>query len=119
MDYDLYTDEQIVNGILHGDRSLTEYFFHKKCSRLLAYILYSVFDGQQDCRALESELFLHIAHNDWHKLRQFEYRSSLLAYVSVIAVRFFQKKTRYDDRFPTWRCTIRETPSDDEHQFLR
>ena len=92
MDYDLYTDEQIVNGILAGDRPLTEYFFHRKCSKLLAYILYSVFDGQQDCRALESELFLHIAHDDWHKLRQFEYRSSLLAYISVIAVRFFQRK---------------------------
>ena len=92
MDYDLYTDEQIVNGILAGDRPLTEYFFHRKCFKLLAYILYSVFDGQQDYRALESELFLHIAHNDWYKLRQFEYRSSLLAYISVIAVRFFQRK---------------------------
>ncbi len=92
MDYDLYNDEQIVNGILQGDRSLTEYFFHQKCSRLLAYILYNVFGGQQDVRALESELFLHIAHNDWYKLRQFEYRSSLLGYISVIAVRFFQRK---------------------------
>jgi len=92
MDYDLLDDHEIVNGILQGDQILTEYFFHRKCSRLLAYILYSVFDGQQDVRALESELFLYIAHNDWYKLRQFEYRSSLLGYISVIAVRFFQRK---------------------------
>lgn len=92
MDYNLYTDEQIVSGILQGDRQLTEYFFHRKCSRLLVFILYSVFDGQQDVRALESELFLLIAQDDWYKLRQFEYRSSLLTYISVIAVRYFQKK---------------------------
>lgn len=100
MDYDLYSDDQIVNGILSGDRPLIEYFFHRKCSRLLVYILYSVFDGQQDVRALESELFLHIANNDWYKLRQFEYRSSLLAYISVIAVRFFQKKRASLIEFP-------------------
>ena len=92
MDYDLYTDEQIVNGILQGDRPLTEYFFHEKCSKLLAYILYSIFDGRQDYCALESELFLLIAQDNWYKLRQFEYRSSLLTYITVIAVRFFQRK---------------------------
>lgn len=92
MDYDLYTDEQIINGIIQGDRPLMGYFFHKKCSKLLVYILYNIFDGLQDIRALESELFLYISENDWKKLRQFEYRSSLVTYISVIAVRFFQKK---------------------------
>lgn len=92
MDYDLYTDEQIVNGILQGDRLLTEYFFYRKCSGLLTYILLNVFDGNIDHRELVSELYLFVAYNDWQVLRNFQYRSTLMTYISVVAMRFFQKK---------------------------
>lgn len=92
MDYDLYDDEQLVNGILNNDRSLIEYFFQKKCSKLFSYIIMNVFDGNIDKRELVSELYLFMAHNDWHVFRQFEFRSSLMTYVSVVAIRFFQKK---------------------------
>lgn len=92
MEYENYTDVEFVNGILSGDDKLIEYFFQKKCSKLLSFILYNVFDGHQDKRELLNELFLYMSDNDWNKLRQFEYRSSLMTYISVIAVRFFQKK---------------------------
>lgn len=92
MNYDLYDDKQLVNGILNNDRPLIEYFFQKKCSKLFRYILINVFDGRIDKRELLSELYLHLASNNWMVLRQFQYRSSLMTYVSVIAVRFFQKK---------------------------
>lgn len=92
MNYDLYEDEQLVNGILNNDRPLIEYFFQKKCSKLFAYILLNVFDGNIDKRELVSELYLFIANNDWAVIRKFQYRSSLMTYVSVVAVRFFQKK---------------------------
>lgn len=92
MDYDRYTDEQIVDGILNNDMPLIKYFFTKKCSSLLAYILMSVFDGSIDKRELVSELYLFMAQNDWQVFRNFQYRSSLMTYVTVVAVRFFQKK---------------------------
>ena len=92
MDYENYSDEQIVNGILDNDRPLIEYFFTKKCSKLLLFIMKEVFHYKVDIRALESELFLYIASDNWKKLRQFEYRSSLLTYISVISVRFFLKR---------------------------
>lgn len=92
MDYELYDDEQLVNGILNSNRSLIEYFFQKKCSKLFAYILLNVFDGNIDKRELVSELYLFMANNDWAVIRKFQYRSSLMTYVSVVAVRFFQKK---------------------------
>ncbi len=92
MDYDLYDDKQLVNGILNNDRPLIEYFFQKKCSKLFAYILMNVFDGNIDKRELVSELYLFMANNDWSVFRKFQYRSSLMTYISVVAVRFFQKK---------------------------
>lgn len=92
MDYDLYDDEQLVNGILNNDRPLIEYFFQKKCSKLFSYILLNVFDGNIDKRELVSELYLFMANNDWQVFRKFQFRSSLMTYVSVVAVRFFQKK---------------------------
>ena len=92
MDYDLYNDRQIVEGILSNDKQLIGYFFNKKCSKLLSYIILNVFDGHVDQRELVSELFLHLAKDDWYKVRQFDFRSKLMTWVTVVAIRFFQKK---------------------------
>ena len=92
MNYELYDDKQIVDGILSNDKQLIGYFFNKKCSKLLSYIILNVFDGHVDQRALVSELFLHLAKDDWYKVRQFDFRSKLMTWLSVVAIRFFQKK---------------------------
>lgn len=92
MDYSLYDDRQIVDGILSNDKQLIGYFFNEKCSKLLAYIILNVFDGHVDRRELISELFLYLAKNDWYKVRQFDFRSKLMTWLSVVSIRFFQKK---------------------------
>ena len=92
MDYNLYDDKQLVNGILNNERPLIEYFFQKKCSKLFAYILLNVFDGNIDKRELVSELYLFMAQNDWQVFRKFQFRSTLMTYVSVVSVRFFIAK---------------------------
>ena len=92
MNYNLLDDHELVDGILNNDNGIIEYFFNKKCSRLFSYILFSVFDGEIDKRELVSELFIFMHNNNWQVLRRFQYRSSLMTYVTVVAVRFFQKK---------------------------
>lgn len=92
MEYDLLDDHELVDGILSNNKPLIEYFFTKKCSGLITYILMNVFDGHIDKRELISDLYLFIAHNDWQVFRQFQFRSTLMTYVSVISVRFFIKK---------------------------
>jgi hypothetical protein len=92
MEYDSYTDKEIIDAIIKNNRAVIEYFFCKKCSKLLSYIAYAIFDSQVDCKELLSEFFLYIAQNDWYKLKQFDYRSSLHTWISVVASRFFQKK---------------------------
>lgn len=92
MDYSKLSDRQIVDGILNNNKSVLEYFFTKKCSPLLSYILQNVFDGNIDKRELVSELYLFLTQNDWQVFRKFQFRSTLMTYVSVVSVRFFISK---------------------------
>lgn len=92
MDYKLYDDHALVDGILNNDGKLIEYFFKEKCSGLFAYIIVNIFDGNVDKQDLSQELFLYLARNNWYKVRQFDFRSKLMTWVTVVAVRFFQKK---------------------------
>ena len=94
MDYELYDDRALVDGILNNDGKLIEYFFNKKCSGLFAYIIVNIFDGNVDKQDLSQELFMYLATNDWYKVRQFDFRSKLMTWVTVVAVRFFQKKRK-------------------------
>ena len=90
--YTIYSDRQIVEGIVNNEKPIIEYFFLKKCPKLLIYIANSVFDDRVDYRELFGELYLYLAKDNWAVFRQFQYRSSLMTYMSVVAVRFFQKK---------------------------
>ena len=90
--YSNYTDKQLVDGILKNDKPLIDYFFNEKCSKLFSYIVLNVFDRRIETNELVSELFLYLASNDWYKIRQFDFRSKLMTWVSVVAIRFFQKK---------------------------
>lgn len=92
MDYDLLDDHELVDGILNNDKKIIEYFFQTKCSKLISYILINVFDGNIDKREITNELYVFMAEKDWNVFRIFEFRSKLMTYVSVVAVRFFQKK---------------------------
>lgn len=98
MDYDLLDDHELVNGIINNDKGIVKYFFAKKCSGLFSFILMNIFDGNVDVRELISELYLFLADNDWSAFRKFQFRSTLMTYVSVISVRFFiHKRTQLLD----------------------
>lgn len=87
-----YTDKEIIDGILRNDAMIIEHFFFKECKPLFAYIVRSVFDGKQEINELINELYLYLQHDNWYKVRQFDYRSQLITWISVVAIRFFQKK---------------------------
>lgn len=56
------------------------------------YIIHKVFNRQAEKDELVNELYLYLQADDWHKLRQFDYRSRLTTWMKVVAIRFFQKK---------------------------
>lgn len=87
-----YSDRDIVEGILSNNPTIIEHFFFRECKPLFVYIIRSVFDGGQEINELVNEFYLYLQHDDWCKVRQFDYRSKLLTWMSVVAIRFFQKK---------------------------
>lgn len=86
-----YSDRQVVDGILMNDEKIIEYFFFDVCKPMFKYIVHTIFDDNVDREELISELFLYLQHKDWYKIRQFDFRSKLATWVSVVAVRFFRK----------------------------
>lgn len=92
IDYANYDDHQLVASILNNEIGAIQYLFNVRCSGLFAYIIENIFDGNIDKRELPQELFLYLAKNKWYKVRQFDFRSKFITWVSVVAVRFFQKK---------------------------
>lgn len=95
MDFDLLDDHELIDGILNNDSRTINYFFNKKCSKLFGYIIINVFDNNLEKKEeLANELFIYLAKDNWHKVRQFDFRSQLMTWISVVAVRFFQKKRK-------------------------
>ena len=94
MNYKDYDDRQLVAAILNNEIGAIQYFFNEKCSGLFAYIIVNTFDGNVAKQDLTQELFWYLAKNNWYKLRQFDFRSKLITWVTVVAVRFFQKKRK-------------------------
>lgn len=86
MTYDLYTDKQLVDGLIQNDKPTIEYFFCKKCSRLFSYIVYSVYGGMATLNELVNEFYLYIAADNWKKVRQFDFRSKLMTWIGVVAI---------------------------------
>ncbi len=87
-----YNDKEIVEGILADNEQIVRYFFFEECTPIFRYIISKAFDYQAEENELINELYIYLQKNDWHKLRQFDYRSKLTTWISVVAIRFFQKK---------------------------
>ncbi len=88
----LLSDEELVHGILNNDETIISHFFFDRCTPLFLYIIRNIFDYRVDKNELINELYLYLHENDWYKLRQFDYHSKLTTWISVVAIRFFQKK---------------------------
>lgn len=86
------TDREIVDGVIRGDERITHYLFYELGAPIFAYVAASVFSGRVDRNELVSELYLYIIADDFARLKNFSFKSSLKTWLSVVAVRFFQKK---------------------------
>ena len=87
-----FSDGELVEGIISNNNYIIQYFFFEQCKPMFHHIVHKIFDRQVERNELINELYIYLQENDWHKLRQFDYRSRLTTWMSVVAVRFFQKK---------------------------
>lgn len=90
--FDSLPDRELVGLLLANDQEAVEYVFFHRCNGMFAHIINSVFQSQGKKEELISEFYIYLSENDWKRLRQFEFKSSLNTWLTVIAVRFYRKK---------------------------
>ncbi len=89
---EISNDQEIVAQLLCNNPKMVKHLLYDKCSAMLDYIIRNVFKGKADKDELISELYIYLKENDWHKLRQFQFKCKLTTWLSVVATRFFIKK---------------------------
>lgn len=87
-----YSDREIIDGILANDHSITTYFFCNECKGLFYYIYSQITSYHYDPKEIANEIILYLSEKNWHKLRMFDYRSKLITWLTVVAVRYYRKK---------------------------
>lgn len=78
--------------MLANDEEAVEYLFFHRCDGMFEHIVNSVYPLQGGKDELINELYLHLRKDDWKRLRQFEFRSSLNTWLTIVAFRFFKEK---------------------------
>ena len=86
------SDREIIEGLIARDERVTEEFFFGQCRPLLYSIIGLVFNGEADYDELVNELYLYLMENVAARLQGFEYRSTLLQWLKVVAIRYFIKR---------------------------
>lgn len=83
------TDSEIVNGLINRDDKITARLFFIDARPLLQAIIRRVFDIPPCYDEIVNELYAYLVDNDCAKLRQFGFESSFLAWLKVVATRYF------------------------------
>lgn len=89
------TDRELIDQVILDNEVIIKYVFFEKCNVLLRYIGQEIFSNQLQREELISELYLYLREDNWRKVREFQGRSKLVTWISVVAVRFFLKKRAF------------------------
>lgn len=90
----LERDRSYVERIISDD-NFAYVFLHDKCYNLFRKIQWTIFGNDADYDELINSFYEYLKRPDeetselWHKLRTFDYRTSLFDWIKTVAVRFF------------------------------
>lgn len=83
------TDKEIVDALLSNDPVLAHKFFYVQCKPLLSKIAWTLFNNTVSTEDLSNELYLLCREDDWHRLRDFSFKSSLFGWLRIVSTRHF------------------------------
>lgn len=89
---DRLSDRQLVDLLLTNDEDAIEYVFFHRCNDMFAHVINGIFHEQVKKEELVTDFYLYLRTDDWRRLRQFEFRSELNTWLTVVAIRFFNEK---------------------------
>ena len=89
------TDQEIVQKLIDRDNLETQRFFFKHCKPLFLSIIRNIYDKYKfhvDYDEFVNELYIYLMENDAHRLRTFNFDSSLYGWLKMVAIHFFFRK---------------------------
>jgi DNA-directed RNA polymerase specialized sigma24 family protein len=93
------SDTELLERVLANDEKAVLYFFYEKYYSVFEYHVYKIYPYEVSVQGLVHEFFIHLAEQDWRRLRSFNSSvSQLNTWVSVVSFRFFlnYKKSKID-----------------------
>lgn len=88
------TDKEIIDGLINRDEKITNWFFNIKYRPLFINVINLIFEYHVDYDECISILYYHLMKNDAAALRQFEGRSTIGAWIKIVAIRFFREQKK-------------------------
>ena len=92
----IYTDREIVNGLLEMDPTITSYVFYQRCYPLFKHLYSSYYTDCKTCLDLAHEIYVLIMapgpKSGRSKLQTFSFQSSFDTWVSVVSHRYCYAK---------------------------
>jgi RNA polymerase sigma factor (sigma-70 family) len=85
------SDRQLVEMLLANDEETVEYVFFHRCDGMFEHIVNSILPNGNKGELI-NEYYLYLREDDWRRLRQFEFRSGLNTWLTIVAIRFFNSK---------------------------
>jgi len=85
----LYTDVELVEGLVNLDPGITSYVFYQRCYPLFKHLFYSYYTDCKTCLDLAHEIYILIMlpgpQSGKSKLQTFEFRSTFDTWLSVVS----------------------------------
>lgn len=93
------TDQEIVEKLLARDPVVTEWFYFVKCRPLFLSLMKKLFDYSIEYKEFVNEVVLFLMENDEHRLRSFDFQSTITHWLRRCLVRHFIRngKVMIDD----------------------
>lgn len=83
------TDREIVEKLIERDPIVTDWFYYRKCRPLFLSLMKRLFSYPIEYNEFVNEVILFLMENGEHRLRSFDFQSTLLHWLRVCLVRHF------------------------------
>lgn len=99
------TDHEIVEKLLERDQRVTKWFYYFKCRPLFLSLIKKLFNHPVEYDEFVNEVVIFLMENEGHRLKSFDFQSSLIYWLQRCMVRHFIRNNRILREY-----TVRELP---------
>jgi RNA polymerase sigma factor (sigma-70 family) len=92
--FDDMSDRDLVDAVIREEKDAEFCLFHHKLRKLFLHLSNEFSKLRYDAGDIASEVYILLKENNWKKLRSFEFRSSILNWIRIVASRYLLNETK-------------------------